>query len=144
MNCWRNDEPRLKVSRAVFDASAVLAILNRERGYEAVVKDLYQATISAVNFGEVLKKTAERGGSIPHVRAMLAQQRLDIVAFDAEHAVKAAEIWHEGKQFGLSFADRACVSLGMMRELPVVTAEEAMAKLQLEISVELIRRRATA
>ena len=131
------------MSDAVFDASAVLAILNRERGHETAAKDLYQATISAVNYGEVLKKSAERGGSIVHVRAILAQQRLDVVPFDLEHAVKAAEIWHECKPFGLSFADRACVSLGMMLNLPVVTAEENMAKPELSVSVELIRKRAT-
>lgn len=128
----------------VFDASAILAILQGERGSESVAESLYGATISAVNYGEVLKKSAERGGSINHVQAILAQQCLDVVSFDEAHAVHAAEIWAECKPLGLSYADRCCLSLGMMKELPVVTADQQMAETELPVKVQLIRRRKSA
>ena len=123
----------------VLDASAVLAVLQKERGAEKAADRVYGATISAVNYGEVLKKSAERGGAIPLVKAILAQQRLDIVSFDEEHATKAAEIWEACKPFGLSFGDRACVALGLLKEATVITAEHRMSKTPLPVEVELIR-----
>lgn len=125
----------------VLDASAVLAVLQKEPGAERVESSLYGATISAVNYGEVLKKSAEHGGSIPLVKSILAQQRLFVVPFDVDHATKAAEIWEVCKPLGLSFADRACVSLGLIRNRPVITAEKRMSQTSLDVEVELIRGR---
>jgi len=45
------------------------------------------------------------------------------------------------KPHGLSFADRACVSLGLMLELPVLTADADMTKIDLPVKFELIRKR---
>lgn len=132
------------MSSVVFDASAVLAVLNRERGHEKAAGELYGAAISAVNYGEVLKKGAERGGDIAQIVAILHQQRMDIVPFDASAARNAAEIWEACKPFGLSFADRACMSLGMSLQRTVYTAEEGMAKVELPIEVQLIRKRRAA
>lgn len=128
----------------VFDASAVLAVLNRERAYQTAEDSLYGATISAVNYGEVLKKSAERGGEIAHVRAILTQQRLEVVAFDLKHSVKAAEISEACRPHGLSFADRACLSLGLMLDKPVVTAEEQMVRADLDVEFKFIRNRKVA
>ena len=132
------------MSRVVFDASAILAVLNREHGHEHAAESIFGSTVSAVNYGEVLKKAAERGGSIAHVQAILLQQRLDVVPFDMVHAARAAEIWQECKPFGLSFADRACMSLGMMLDATVVTAEENMERTELSLTVDVIRRRKSA
>jgi PIN domain nuclease of toxin-antitoxin system len=124
----------------VFDASAVLAVLNHERGHEKASPLLSGATISAVNYGEVLKKAVEFGGSISKVQLLLGKQSLRVIPFDVAHAVKAAAIWPESKPFGLSFADRACMSLGLLLDLPIVTAEENMAKVDLPAKVKLIRK----
>ena len=129
------------MSSVVFDASAVLAILNRERGHKVAERQFFGATISAVNYGEVLKKTVEKGGSIGKTRLLLAKQDLAVIPFDVEHAVRAAEIYPTSKPHGLSFADRACMSLGLMLELPIVTAEEEMEKVDLPVKVKVIRKR---
>jgi len=129
------------VSNSVFDASAVLAVLNRERGREVAEPLLFGATISAVNYGEVLKKTIERGGSIPKVQLLLAKQDLRVIPFDISHSVGAAQIYIAGAPHGLSFADRACMSLGLSLDLPIVTAEEDMERVDLPVTVKVIRRR---
>ena len=128
------------MSSVVFDASAVLAVLNRERGHDKATPLLHGAVISAVNYGEVLKKAVEVGGSIATVQLLLGKQSLLIVPFDVPHAVKAASIWTQSKAFGLSFADRACVALGLLLDLPVVTAEQNMSKVELPVKVKLIRK----
>lgn len=132
------------MSNVVFDAAAVLAVLNRETGHQKAAARLYGATISAVNYGEVLKKGFERGGSIPYIAAILRQQRLDIVPFDADQATLAAEIWEACKPYGLSFADRACISLGIKLDLPVLTTDADIQKPDLKSNVELIRGRRSA
>lgn len=47
----------------VLDASALLALLNRETGWQAITRRLADAdaTMSAVNYAEVLQKAARRG-----------------------------------------------------------------------------------
>lgn len=129
------------MSSCIFDASAMLAVLNRERGHEIAEPLFVGACVSAVNYGEVLKKAVEHGGSIPRVQLLLMKQNLKIKPFDILHSVKSAEIYPQSKPLGLSFADRACVSLGLMLDLPIVTADEKMAEVDLPLRVNLIRKR---
>ena len=132
------------MSSSVFDASAVLAVLNAEPGKEVAGPHLFGATISSVNYSEVLKKTVEVGGSISKVQLFLAKQNLNVVPFATQHAVQTAEIWPESKALGLSFADRACLSLGLMLDLPVLTTDGDMASVNLPVDVKLIRKKKAA
>jgi ribonuclease VapC len=127
------------VNRVVLDASAVLAVLNREPGSEVVEPVFLGATISAVNYSEVLKKIVEFGGEITNIRILLDRQSLNVVAFDKAHAIEAASILPQTSEFGLSFADRACVALGRHLDFVVFTAETRMSLPKLGIEVRLIR-----
>lgn len=49
------------MNRVVLDASALLALINQEVGYEKVVAVLPTACMSAVNASEVIAKLADRG-----------------------------------------------------------------------------------
>jgi PIN domain nuclease of toxin-antitoxin system len=62
-----------------------------------------------------------------------------IIPFDEVHAAAAAELYPEVKPHGMSFADRACLSLGILRHVTVVTSERKMGLLNLPIKVKLIR-----
>ena len=96
--------------------------------------------MSAINYSEVLKKTVEAGASLDKMELILAKQRLQVIPFDREQAVKAAAIWPLAKPHGLSFADRACITLGLMLDLPVITADTDMASVEVPLTVTLIRR----
>ena len=129
------------MSSSIFDASALLAVLNSERGHKKAEGRVFGATISAINYSEVLKKTVEAGGAIDRIELLLAKQRLLVVPFDRQQATKAAAIWPLAKPHGLSFADRACVALGMMLELPILTTDADMTKIDVPVEFELIRKR---
>jgi ribonuclease VapC len=123
----------------VLDASALLAVLNAEPGAEIVQAALGSAIISAVNYSEVLKKTIERGGVVLKVIGIIRDLSVGVIPFDEQHAVTSAELYPQGKPHGMSFADRACLALGVHRKLTVLTAERKMRLLTLPIKVKLIR-----
>ena len=129
------------MSKAVLDASALLTVLLGERGGEVVVPVLCGATISAVNYSEVVKKFIERGGEVRAVTGLLDRQSLVIVPLDRDRAVAAAALLPQTSRHGLSFADRVCLATGREFGLPVLTAEERMAEPELDLAVTLIRSR---
>jgi ribonuclease VapC len=129
----------MSVTSVVLDASAVIAVLNSEPGAEIVLGVLAGSVISAVNYSEILKKTIERNGSPERVSGIIRDLAVAIIPFDESHAAAAAALYPEAKPHGMSFADRACLSLGVLRRLTVMTAERKMALLTLPIKVKLIR-----
>lgn len=131
----------LRVSKAVLDASALMAVIQSERGSELVEPVLYGAIISAVSVGEVYKKFAERKGDVERVRHMVASTMLRIIPFDEQRAFAAARLWHDTSDYGLSFADRACLATGVEFSLPVLTTDALMARPRIGVTVTLIRPR---
>lgn len=129
------------MNKVVLDASAVLAVFFLEDGKRAVEPVLFGASMSAVNYSEVLKKAVEKRGSLQQARYFLDRQSINVVPFDASQAVLAASILPQTSPHGLSFADRACLSLGMKLQYKVYTAEQRMGETELDVKVTLIRKR---
>ena len=127
------------MSRAVLDASAILAFLRDEPGAEIVARYRGGAVVSAVNVAEVGSRLADLGASLPEVRRAIDLMALEIVPFDAEQAYAAAGIRDRTRRRGLSLGDRACLQLATRHELPAVTADRAWKTLDLEADVRLIR-----
>jgi ribonuclease VapC len=127
------------VTSVVLDASALLAVMNSERGADVVLAALPDAAITAVNYSEVLKKTIERNTPTEPVIAFLKGWPIEIVPFDEELAAASADLYPQTKQHGLSFADRACLALGIHRNCKVLTSERRMGLVVLPIKVKLIR-----
>lgn len=127
------------MTSVVLDASALMAFLHSEPGGEMVWQALSDALISAVNYSEVLKKAIERGKDAEGVASAIRRLSLPIVPFDEAHAAAAAALYPDAKPHGMSFADRACLSLGVMRGNTVLTAEKKMRLVTLPIKVKLIR-----
>jgi len=110
-------------SEAVLDASAVLALLNREPGHEQVSAVLPAALIGTVNLAEVISKLCERG--VPSAEAMEAVQCLgvELVPCSQEQALRAGALRPLTRAFGLSLGDLACLALGREWGATVITAE---------------------
>jgi PIN domain nuclease of toxin-antitoxin system len=127
------------VSSVVLDASAVLAVIHGERGSERVVDRLSGALILAVNYSEVLKKLVEGGVALVAASYHVGNFKLTVVPFDEPLAALAADLFPRTREWGLSFADRACLALAMQRNAEVITAEQRWSKLDLGAQVTLIR-----
>lgn len=124
---------------SVLDASALLCLLNEEAGSERVEAMLDAALISSVNYSEVVAKIVDRGGSAELAKAMLDPLHLHIVDFDRLQAVHAGALRDATRGAGLSFGDRACLSLAASRQLKVLTADRAWGQLALDLHIEVLR-----
>ena len=148
MKSFRSTTPKWAragiVTGVVLDASAFLAYALKERGADVVRPKLFGAIMSAVNYSEVLKKTVERGGDMWETAALLQGARVEVVPFGAEQAADAAELFDVTRSVGLSFADRACLSLAIELDASLYTAEKRLAQSDARIDVVLIREPAVA
>ena len=128
------------MSNSVLDASALLALLNREVGHERVAQAIADgAAISAVNLSEVVAKLSERGAAEDEIRQALTSLRLEVLGFHAESAYQTGLLRPLTRQAGLSLGDRACLALARALGLPVITAEREWGSLQLGIAISVIR-----
>ena len=127
------------MSKVVLDASALLAVLRREPGREVVEPLLAGAAVSAVNYSEVIKKSVESGGQAQETRTLLRLMDLVVVPFDEAQAFQAGVLFGQTKVKGLSFADRACLGLGLLRMWPVMTTDRRFADVGLPMEIRVIR-----
>jgi ribonuclease VapC len=123
----------------VLDASAVLALLHRERGAEVVRKALEHAALSAVNAAEVAAKLVRLGESEPDARADVAALGVEIVPFDGELAFLSASAGLTAPEHGFSLGDRACLATAQKLGVPAVTADRNWRVPGLGVSVRFIR-----
>ncbi|TRX01289.1 type II toxin-antitoxin system VapC family toxin [Candidatus Methylobacter oryzae] len=123
----------------MLDASALLAYLQQEQGYLQVEQILSTAFISTVNWCEVAQKLRSRSVDDTAVRENLAILGLRFIAFDLQHADKAAELWQITSPLGLSLGDRAYLATGLIEGMPVMTADQIWQKIPLSLEVNLIR-----
>jgi ribonuclease VapC len=127
------------MSDQVWDASALLALINEEPGSEGLATGMSAAAISAVNLSEVAAKLAERGMPGEVCRELLTALPLDVHSFDEDAAYEAARLRPSIRGRGLSFGDRACLALASTLGAPAVTTDRAWGGLDLPIAVRLVR-----
>lgn len=110
----------------VLDASALLAYVRDEAGADAVEEALAtEAVIGTVNLAEVLSKLADIGHDPDEAAAGIAMLPLEVAPFDEEAAVETARLRSLTAQAELPLGDRACLALGRIRGLSVLTADGA-------------------
>lgn len=121
-----------------------MALLHDEEGAEAVVAAIADgATISAVNWAEVLSKVAANGDDPQEVASRLSVTGEEVViwveALTAVDCIKVARLRPVTKSLGLSLADRACLALADRLGVPALTTDRDWAKADVDAEVRLIR-----
>jgi len=128
------------MSQGVLDASALLALLNQERGSErvaAIITD--KAAMSTVKFSEVVAKLSNDGMPNEMIRDLLDSLELEVIDFDTELAYQTGLLRPFTKHAGLSLGDRACLALAQHLRLPALTTDRVWDALSLGIPVQVIR-----
>lgn len=121
------------------DTSAFLAFANREPGAEKVRPILKEAVVSAVNVTEILQKLATKKMTPSKAQEYLQRFVSEIVPFDLEQAALTAALHTHTQAYGLSMGDHACLALAKHLNVPVLTADQVWAKLEIGVRIELIR-----
>jgi len=127
------------VSRAVLDASAILAVLGQEPGADVVLRLLGETIVSTVNLAEAHGKLVSRGVPREDAWEGVISLASEVADFDRAQARLAGELVPQTQSLGLSLGDRACLALGMMLKAPVYTTDHAWKNLKLGIKIHVVR-----
>ena len=129
------------MTRAVLDASALIALVFQEPGGDRVEAILPECAITTVNLGEVVSFAARQGFSALDIHMLLDPLPFERVAFDNELAYSAGLLLPLTRSAGLSFGDRACLALATRLGVPAVTADRAWKTIAdvVGVEIELIR-----
>ena len=126
--------------RVILDASALIAYVNGEPGWErveAAIED--DGRISAVNFSEVAARLARGDRAVVEVTDDLADLGLVVEAFGALDARLAAELIPATRAHGLSLADRACLALARRTGHGAITCDRVWADVEVGVEITLAR-----
>ncbi|MFI5003455.1 MAG: type II toxin-antitoxin system VapC family toxin [Solirubrobacterales bacterium] len=129
----------------VLDASALLAHLRDEPGGDLVAEAIAGgAVISTVNLAEVLSSSTDHGVDPVQLSTELSDRglldgALATEPFTAADAVEAARLRPLTRSAGLSLGDRACLALARRLDGVAVTADNAWARVELDVVRTLVR-----
>jgi len=130
------------MARFILDASALLSLIQKERGSERVTQALEQGAcvVSAVNISEAMAKLVTKGVQIEHAEIMVRGIPAEVVPCDEEIALKAGALASVGKPLGLSLGDRICLATAMVHDGLVLTTDQEWRKLRLsKVRIEIVR-----
>jgi ribonuclease VapC len=129
------------VAEIVLDSSAVLALMQREPGADAVAAVLPGALLSMVNLAEVITKLCERGVAVEVARYAIASLGIRIAEFTEEQAMLVGELRPLTRSAGLSLGDRACLALGKISGATVLTTEGVWPQIAsaVDVKIQVIR-----
>lgn len=128
------------MNEVVLDASAILAVLDREPGAEKLTAELLnRAVVSSVNLAEIQTVLVSRGQAHDEAWHDACGPVREVAAFTEEQARITGGLADRTRSLGLSLGDRACLALGLQLGAPVYTADRAWKKLKLGISIHLLR-----
>lgn len=121
-----------------------MALLHDEEGAPVVVEAIASgATISAVNWAEVLSNVAADGDDPREVAGRLSVTGEEAVmwveALTAADCIEVAKLRPITKAQGLSLADRACLVLAERLGIPALTTDREWANAEVGAEVRLIR-----
>ncbi|MDG1437297.1 MAG: type II toxin-antitoxin system VapC family toxin [Rickettsiaceae bacterium] len=117
--------------KVVFDASALLILLQKESGSEKLRPLLDYAVMSTVNISEVLNVLGRNNLSAEESIPLINDMITEIIPFDIDQAELSAKLSLDTSIQGLSLGDRACIALGMQMKLPIYTADQLWGKVKL-------------
>ena len=123
----------------VLDSSAVIALVRREQGWEKVQSALEHSVISAISLTESMTKLIRQGGEPRLVERLLRALDLEVIPWDEQLAWASRHLCPLAWTNGISFADRACLTLARHLDLAAMTADSEWKKPRQGVQVHLFR-----
>ena len=128
------------MNEAVLDASAILALLQQERGAEKLTDEiLTNAVASTVNLAEVQGKLVKSGFSPEEAWEHTLSAITAAEPYTSEQAMIAGSLITKTEKYGLSLGDRSCLALAIALKAPVYTTEQVWRNLKVGVPIHVIR-----
>ena len=128
------------MNEIVLDASAVLAVIQHERGEERLTSDvLSRGVISTVNLAEVQSKLVKNGYSPAQGWDDTLKLVPSVEPFTLDQAKIAGDLIATTEKYGLSLGDRSCLALAIALNAPVYTTEQLWRNLKVGVPIHVIR-----
>jgi ribonuclease VapC len=128
------------MNEVVLDASAMLALLQNERGEEKLTDDLLEVAVaSTVNLAEVQSKLVKKGYDPEDAWEDALLLVTSAEPFTSEQAKIAGTLIQMTQKYGLSLGDRSCLALAIALKAPVYTTEQTWRNLKVGIPIHVIR-----
>ena len=87
----------------------------------------------------MIQKSIAAGVVVEGILDDLQVLGLVVEPFTPEDGSVTGQLWQQTRQYGLSLGDRACLSLGLRLNVPVLTSDRVWTKLGLTLEVRVIR-----
>jgi ribonuclease VapC len=127
-------------NKVLFDSSALLTLIQQEKGYEELEEVVATVLISSVNLSEVISVLLRTGVPKDKVNMVIESSVTDVIPFMKNEAILSGLLIDQTKAFGLSLGDRACIATAILYNLKVYTTDQAWKKLKLDgLDLVLIR-----
>jgi len=124
----------------VFDSSAFIALLAKEKGFETIQTHLRNAVISSVNVAEIYKYCIDvQKLTESECQDIIAMSGIKIIDFDEKQSLITAKIYPTTKKYGLSIGDIACVSLAIINNCPIITCDRIWKNIKLNVEFIMVR-----
>lgn len=126
------------MTRSVLDASALLAYLRREPGWEQGLQAFTgTAAMTTVNFGEVAGWLVRNGADEAAIRGLRNGLVFPLTPVDDDLAIRAALLEPLTRFKGLGIGDRLCLALATRSNAVAVTADAAWQEIAKAVGVEV-------
>jgi PIN domain nuclease of toxin-antitoxin system len=127
-------------NKTLLDASAIIALIKQEDGYQEVDKVLATSAMSTVNLAELVTTLAKDNIEAEDIDTITTNLVPEIIPFSYEIATLAGKLYPQTKHIGLSLGDRACLATALHLGLPVYTADKVWKELNIaNLEIHLIR-----
>jgi PIN domain nuclease of toxin-antitoxin system len=128
------------MSEVVFDASAILALLQQEPGAEKLTNEIRKnAVVSTVNLAEVQSKLVKMRNEPERAWEAALSSIAVVEPYTIEQAKIAGSMIATTEKYGLSLGDRSCLALAIALKAPVYTTEQVWKNLKVGVPIHVIR-----
>ena len=128
------------MNEVVFDASAMLALIQLERGAEKLTQEILEnAVASTVNLAEVQSKLVKASNDPDRAWTAALSTISAVEPFTSEQAKIAGSLITTTAKYGLSLGDRSCLALAIALQAPVYTTEQVWKNLKVGVPIHVIR-----
>ena len=127
-------------NKVIFDSSAFITLLSKEKGYSFLRSHLKNAFISTVTLADVYKYCIEEQNlTQDDCRRLTELSGLKVIDFCNEQALISADMISQTKPLGLTSSDMACLALAIHKKSPIVACDKIWEKVELGIEFLMAR-----